>query len=292
MVLDEGLPLWAGSSESCFSIKQVEPRVFCIRERFFASGNRANIWLIQGTHADLIVDTGLGLWDVQRFARQSGLVGAKPIVAVATHVHFEQAGGLHQFEHTAIHELEAAALAEGSNYDAATCLTRSDVARPPVESWTAADFRLLPTQPTQLLHEGDVFDLGNRKLRVLHLPGHSAGSIALYDQTNGTLFSGGTICEGAVLDWLPRSSLKSMIASCERLRDLAPSIKKVYPGHGDEFDGARLAALTTAYIEKASTTTYRASHTCLSLVASTVLQVRSTPACHYACCCCCATRVC
>ena len=67
---------------------------------------------------DLVIDPGLGLWDLPSFLRLSGLCdGSKPVMAVATHVHFDHAGGLHQFAQVAVHELEATALGEGDDYE-------------------------------------------------------------------------------------------------------------------------------------------------------------------------------
>lgn len=46
-----------------------------------------------------------------------------------------------------------------------------------------------PAPPTRVLSEGDVIDLGDRAFEVLHLPGHSPGSIGLWDESSGVLFS-------------------------------------------------------------------------------------------------------
>ena len=48
--------------------------------------------------------------------------------------------------------------------------------------------------------EGDVIDLGDRAFEVLHLPGHSPGSIGLWDPAAGTLFSGDAIYDGPLLE--------------------------------------------------------------------------------------------
>ena len=67
---------------------------------------------------------------------------------------------------------------------------------------------------------------------VLHLPGHTAGSIALWDKEAGTLFSGDTLFRG---DYgrsdLPGGSEEQLFASLKRLFSLDAGIQ-VYPGHG------------------------------------------------------------
>lgn len=52
---------------------------------------------------------------------------------------------------------------------------------------------LVPVEPTRRLVDGDTIDLGNQSLTVLHLPGHTPGSIALHDQANRTLFTGDVV---------------------------------------------------------------------------------------------------
>lgn len=44
-----------------------------------------------------------------------------------------------------------------------------------------------------MLREGDTVTVGERRLEVLHTPGHSAGSICILDRSNGLLFSGDTV---------------------------------------------------------------------------------------------------
>ena len=61
--------------------------------------------------------------------------------------------------------------------------------------WSAAMFGAL--QPTvtdiQYVSDGDYIDLNGTRLLVLHTPGHSPGSMCLYDASSQTLFSGDTI---------------------------------------------------------------------------------------------------
>ena len=44
------------------------------------------------------------------------------------------------------------------------------------------------------LKDGDLVELGDRKFKVIHTPGHTPGSICLYDEKNLTLVTGDSIC--------------------------------------------------------------------------------------------------
>lgn len=70
---------------------------------------------------------------------------------------------------------------------------------------------------------GDVINLGDRQLTVLHMPGHSRGSICLHDRENKLLFSGDVVYDGSMIDWLPYSHVSDYIGSCERLVGLVDS---------------------------------------------------------------------
>ena len=79
---------------------------------------------------------------------------------------------------------------------------------------------------------GDVINLGDRQLSVLHMPGHSRGSICLHDRDNKLLFSGDVVYDGAMIDWLPYSRVSDYVGSCERLVGRVDSerVDQVLPG--------------------------------------------------------------
>ncbi|XP_013909161.1 PREDICTED: metallo-beta-lactamase domain-containing protein 2 [Thamnophis sirtalis] len=162
-----------------FAHKSLGGGIYWIQERFYESGNRANIWLVRGSQRDVVIDTGLGLRSLPDYLHLAGLLdpdpaqgdqeGAgvgetekepasggrrrRPLLAIATHVHFDHSGGLHQFEEVAVHSAEAPALRRGDNYETVTWLSDSEVVRQPSPGWRARQFRVRPVQPTHVLQE-------------------------------------------------------------------------------------------------------------------------------------------
>jgi glyoxylase-like metal-dependent hydrolase (beta-lactamase superfamily II) len=208
---------------------------------------RANIWHIAGRDLDLLVDTGMGIASLKQAL---GPLADRPILAVASHGHVDHTGGHFEFAQRAIHPAEASAL-EGvpdrtlADYfpdkgaDAVTAL--------PHAGWDLAAFTYKAAPATRLLHEGDAIDLGGRSLRVLHLPGHSPGSIGLFDEHDGTLFSGDALYDGELLDTLPHGDGAIYEGTMARLQALRPAL--VHGGHGPSFDLARLKTLTQDYLD-------------------------------------------
>ena len=90
--------------------------------------------------------------------------------------------------------------------------------------------------------------LGNRHFEVLHLPGHSPGSIGLFEAATETLFSGDAVYDGPLLDELPESDISDYVRTMKRLLELP--VRVVHAGHDPSFGGERLRELASAYLER------------------------------------------
>lgn len=95
-----------------------------------------------------------------------------------------------------------------------------------------APFEIPPSVPAVELAEGGVIRFGAIRLRVLHTPGHTEGSVCLMAEDEGLLYSGDTLFAAA---WgrvdLPGGSPEAMVESISRLAGLEDRIA-VFPGHG------------------------------------------------------------
>jgi hydroxyacylglutathione hydrolase len=95
-----------------------------------------------------------------------------------------------------------------------------------------APFEIPPSVPAVELAEGGEIRFGEIRLRVLHTPGHTEGSVCLLSADDGLLFSGDTLFPSG---WgrvdLPGGSPGQMVESLTRLADLEDHLR-VLPGHG------------------------------------------------------------
>ena len=83
------------------------------------------------------------------------------------------------------------------------------------------------------LQAGDKVSVGSGILEVIHVPGHSPGSIALYDREGGFIISGDTLFNGSVgRTDLPGGSSTQLINSIHNNLLSLPDSVVVYPGHG------------------------------------------------------------
>lgn len=173
------------------------------------------------TQDALIIDPGDDAAYIEDFLNRRGLV---PAVIVATHGHFDHA--------MAALELQVAYnLPFYLHGDDAFLIGRmSDSAR----HFLGISYPVLPPAVTGTVSEGDTVRVGRRKLSVLHVPGHTPGSIALYEERDGVCFVGDLLFAGGGVGRTDfRYSDGSKLArSISRITGL-PGKTVLYPGHGE-----------------------------------------------------------
>lgn len=180
-------------------------------------------FLVAGETSAVLVDTGAGGVNL----RQAVLsLTNLPVRIVNTHAHFDHISGNAAFDMRFAHPMEVALL-EKAGY------------------------------PATPVSDGSGFDLGGMILQVVGLPGHSPGSIALWDAARGLLFVGDTVAKGRpVFLSLEGASLEAYSRSMDRILSMEQDehggrISRIFCAHGDvecDLDTVRsLKALAEAY---------------------------------------------
>lgn len=224
---------------------------------------RCNVWHIAGRDRDLVIDTSVGVSSV------SVALGErldKPVTAVATHMHYDHVGCLGEFDNRVMHPADAKWM---DPYERAMSLRLADFDLRDIQGVTEAGYALdgpylltaLPTstfdidtfatksvQITQTVEDGDLIDLGDRAFEVLHLPGHTPGSIGLWEEATAMLFTGDAIYDGPLIDSVDESNIDDYKTTMERLASLEASV--VHAGHDGSFSGPRLTQLATSYVDR------------------------------------------
>ena len=183
-----------------------------------------NIYLLLGGHTALLLDTGCGLFPLKPIVDE--LIGKRKLIVFNTHYHWDHLLGNIEFGEVYIHENEVDFVSKP--YDVSYF---EDSPNEIVKVYEEQNFLIPPADVIKPLKDGDIFDLGEIIVEVIHCPGHSTGSICLLTST-GELFTSDVAYYGD--QFLPKkeefpivlNSLSKLIAICEKQK-----ILEIYPSH-------------------------------------------------------------
>jgi len=222
--------------ETWYRVQRLADEVTLIDEPFIKQFYRCNIWHLRGRDRDLLVDSGMGVVSLRA---QVPLVTERPVVCVASHSHFDHIGAHHEFAERAIHVAEAGLLARPDRKGVLVdpYVTDEIFERLPPAPYRSETYDVKGAPATRLLADGDVIDLGDRALEVIHTPGHSPGGIALFERRTGILFAGDLVYDGPLIEDCYHSDAADYERSMRRL--LALPVQVVHGGHFPSYDGRR-----------------------------------------------------
>ena len=252
------------STDGWFERRRVDDHTWHLWEAHVHPFLRCNVWFVRGRDRSMLVDTGLGVVSLTEAARD---LFDRPLVAVATHHHFDHVGSLHEFPeryahpHAAPYLASSEAMGGGLNragfppvaweyFEAAGYVLDDELLDAiPAPDFDVDAYAVVPCPANHALDEGDVVDLGDIAFEVMHLPGHSPDSIGLFDRTSGTLFSGDAVYDGPLLEGFYDGGPAAYVATMERLRALP--VQVVHGGHEASFGRGRLVEICDAFLRRA-----------------------------------------
>lgn len=253
-------PMALQIADHWFETRRVDDAITLIFEPHVHPFIRCNIWHVRGRDRDLLIDTGLGICNLAEFAKD---ILDKPVTAVATHYHYDHTGSMAEFDARIIHRREARLMADGENFaelrtanfgaDFVRKMDRAGYNLPellitalPRAGYDPDAYAIEGAPATRTVEAGDVVETGDRAFEIIDLPGHSPGSMGLWEAASGTLFSGDALYDGPLLDELEDSDIAAYIETVRRLREMPVSV--VHAGHEPSFGRARMIELCDAYL--------------------------------------------
>jgi glyoxylase-like metal-dependent hydrolase (beta-lactamase superfamily II) len=209
-----------------FTSQKVADNVWCINDH----GND-NIYLVIGTKKALLIDTGIGVGDLKSYANT---LTNLPIVVVNTHAHPDHSGGNYRFNEIFIHPNDFKMADSYSDKDRMMGAAKSFSSSNP-EFAKFIDFNFDNYKQPKLvpIEEGFVFDLGDRKIEVIWVPGHTLGSICLLDRKNKQLFTGDNNNTHVWLFLDVSAPVEKYMQSLEHLMTYRKDFNKMFIGHGE-----------------------------------------------------------
>ncbi|MCQ2575213.1 MAG: MBL fold metallo-hydrolase [Treponema sp.] len=166
--------------------------------RFEDSGVR--FFLLEGTKKALLIDSGMNTPEAAKIAAS---ITELPVELLNTHAdpdHISGNGGFSQFYMSPAEEENLRS--HGNNG------------------------KIIPVS------EGDIIDLGDRPLKIIDIPGHTPGSIAIIDVNNRALIAGDSVQNGNIFMFSERRNMKKYAESLKHLQKFTDQFDEIYPSHG------------------------------------------------------------
>lgn len=202
-------------------------------------------YLLRGRDRALLFDTGMGIGDIAALVCS---LTPLPVVAVVSHSHFDHSGGLGGFEVRGAYggcpeTLEV--LRRGRPAGTMAKRLPAVLPSPPYPAGMSPEsYATPPAAPNLLLFDRDAVDLGDRRLKVLHVPGHSPDSIVLLDPARQQAFTGDFVYGGVLYAQLPDSDPTAYLASLRRAAALlARGFDRLLCGHNEPVQPPGMVAL-------------------------------------------------
>jgi glyoxylase-like metal-dependent hydrolase (beta-lactamase superfamily II) len=212
------------TSQPWFEVYRLTEDIFSIYEPF--QFEEAISYLVSGEERAVVIDTGTGIGNLKQVIPE--LTGL-PVSVVNTHTHWDHIGNNHQFKETACFNDEECI----SNERLRSSVTGDSIWKPLPEGFDASTWAIPAVEPTSLLEDGDMIDLGGRSLEVIHTPGHSPGSISLLDRKSRILFTGDTFFPGPLYAYPEDVDIDDYMDSLEKLNNRLDEYDYLCSGHND-----------------------------------------------------------
>ena len=204
-----------------YAVETIDAQTFAINEPKSSQYNTS--YLIVGTTRAIMFDAGsserpAGSQSMRDVAER---YTDKPIMLILSHFHYDHIYDAAKFDGvTLIDRPEVRANIRGGTY-AISMLESVDAAVPPLKV-------------AGVIADGEVIDLGGRRLDVLNLPGHTTESVVLIDRASNQVFTGDFVYQhlGGIIAFAPASDLQAYKANSTRLLQLTNADTLFFGAHG------------------------------------------------------------
>ena len=179
-------------------------------------------YLVVGDESAILIDSGFGIGSIMEKIRS---ITDVPVKLLCTHGHPDHGGGSAEFEDV---------LLCPADFDVYEQMATREFREKDVAHMPGGENFLKILQPTgpapKPVADGEEIDLGDRTLKVIYTPGHTHGSICVYDSLTHAMFTGDNVqgFETAIREW-NSSGIDVYVNSLKRLKEYDISV--LYGGH-------------------------------------------------------------
>ena len=197
-------------------------------------------YLIVGGEKAAVIDTGMGVCSLKAEVEK---LTDLPVIVINTHGHPDHAGGNSEFGETYINPADNDVFERMASLEFRT----DDISHMPGGAELVKQLMPTPALPKPL-EDGQIIDLGGRELKIIFAPGHTHGSLCVYDIKTGCIFVGDNAMMRVSLHEWNSSSLPEYRDTLKKLIGIAPA--RVLGGHRPNVNPPELLNTLLSIVER------------------------------------------
>ena len=200
-----------------FLIEPIDSRTFAIAEPRYLQLNYS--YLLLGNDSAILFDAGPGVRDIRPVTHS---LTDLPVTFIPSHFHYDHIGNNLTFERVAVIDLPfLRERAEGNRLP----LTWQE------HLGSGEGYETPVLEIDEWIEPGSVIDLGDRRLQVVHTPGHTTDSVSLFDLESAAFFAGDFIYPGNLYAFMPTSHMGEYLLGAENVIELIQNNSAIYGAH-------------------------------------------------------------
>lgn len=217
--------------DNYFRATETFPGIYKISQPWFREGTLLSFgFLIVGSKAAIMYDSMFGYGNLRKFCEK---ITDLPLIMVNSHFHGDHAAGNFDFDSCYIHPFDLPGIYKGFARTREELYARAvKTSKPEYVSRLRVEDMCEPRPMKAFpIFDGDVFDIGDRCLTVVHVGGHSPGSIMLLDPVYQVAYSGDTCNNDTIVT--RGDSVEEYLHGLIHLNKYTDGIKYLFGGHED-----------------------------------------------------------
>lgn len=200
-------------------------------ENAFTGGFSTYAYLAEGSEYSLLIDTILGWGDLKAYC---GTLTDKPVKVVNTHAHWDHVGGNFHFDSCYMPVRDIPYFQTAIGFTKETVFEQAKMsALDEYKELLICDDNYADTKPLKVfpVSDGDIFDLGDRRIEVVEVGGHTPGSIVLIDDKTRIAFCGDACNGNTLLEFKTSLPVNVYLKNLKRLAEFSDRFDMMYGGH-------------------------------------------------------------
>jgi len=217
-------------SQDWFEVYKVKDGIYAIYEPF--QYEEALSTLILGEEKAILIDTGCGIGNIRKAVEE---ITDLPVMVVNSHAHNDHIAQNHLFDEVAMldHPWSHEAQKGLPNSEMAHLIADGMLWKELPEGFDAENYVVPDFKVTHWFKEGDILDLGNRTLEVIHTPGHTPDCVCFLDREDRLLFTGDMFYTGGIYTYLNGGDIPTFIDSYLRMLEYYDEFDYLMPSHNE-----------------------------------------------------------